>query len=70
MIQIGKKMRNNLPPEKYLKINPETAIITLRVSPDLKRKVESKSQELNTSVNRFGEASLKWYLDKLASSHS
>lgn len=63
-------MRNNLPPEKYLKMNPETEIITLRVSPELKRKVEKRSEELKTSVNRFGEASLKWYLDKLDTSHS
>jgi hypothetical protein len=53
------------PAEKYIKRGVELEQMQTRIDCELKRGVERAAAVLDTSLNRFVEAALKWYLDAL-----
>ena len=53
------------PTESYIKRNIEMVSLQTRIDHDLKKEAEKAAQALGTSLNRFVEAALLWYLDQL-----
>lgn len=53
------------PSLSYIKRQEPVIALKLKILPELKHEAESASAKLGTSLNRFVEASVKWYLDAL-----
>jgi predicted HicB family RNase H-like nuclease len=53
------------PAEAYIKRGIELESLQVRVSAALKLKAEIAAEKLGTSLNRFTEAALNWYIKQL-----
>lgn len=53
------------PAERYIKRSIEIESLQVRVDSNLKRQVEMAAKKLNSSLNRFSEAALNFYLEAL-----
>lgn len=53
------------PAESYIKRNIEVVPIVVRIPETLKEESERMAAQLDTSMNRFVEAALRWYIVEL-----
>lgn len=60
-----KKTIHRKPAEGYLHRGVDVVPILTRIPPELKEEAELAADKLGTSLNRFIESSLRWYLDAL-----
>jgi predicted HicB family RNase H-like nuclease len=51
--------------ESFIRRDVELVQIAVRIPPELKAEAEMASERVDTSMNRFIEAALTWYIQKL-----
>lgn len=61
----GDRMNVPKPARSYLKRHTPMAHLQLRVEAPLKKRARTKAKELDTSLNCFTEAAIRYYLDSL-----
>lgn len=53
------------PTEKYIRRANRVESVQLRIDSTLKRQMQQSAKKLNSSMNRFTEAALHFYIDAL-----
>jgi predicted HicB family RNase H-like nuclease len=54
-----------LPAESWIKRDKTMMAFNVRIDEEVKKETEKAAKKLDTSLNRFTEAALSWYIDAL-----